>query len=84
MNNLNTTTSTNSLNNSIEQSDSKGNLNNLDKQIEQLMRCEYLKESEVKELCDKAKEILFEESNVQIVEAPVTVSDIYKRNFYFI
>jgi hypothetical protein len=75
MNNLNTTTSTNSLNNSIEQSDSKGNLNNLDKQIEQLMRCEYLKESEVKELCDKAKEILFEESNVQIVEAPVTVSD---------
>ena len=45
----------------------------LDKQIEQLLRCEYLKESEVKELCDKAKEILFEESNVQIVEAPVTV-----------
>lgn len=46
----------------------------LDKQIEQLLRCEYLKESEVKELCDKAKEILFDESNVQIVESPVTVS----------
>ncbi len=53
----------------------------LDKQIEQLLRCEYLKESEVKELCDKAKEILFEESNVQIVEAPVTVSKILKFNY---
>lgn len=46
---------------------------NLDKQIEQLKRCEYLKESEVKELCEKAKEILFEEANVQLVEAPITV-----------
>lgn len=45
----------------------------LDKQIEQLKRCEIIKESEVKELCDKAKEILFEESNVQFIEAPVTV-----------
>ena len=82
MNTLNTTTSTNSLNNSIEQNDSKGN-SNLDKQIEQLMRCEYLKENEVKELCDKAKEILFEESNVMIVEAPVTVSYFIYDNLYW-
>ena len=45
----------------------------LDKQIEQLRKCEYIKESEVKDLCEKAKEILIEEANVQRVEAPVTV-----------
>jgi len=45
----------------------------LDKQIDQLRRCEYIKEAEVKELCDKAKVILIEEINVQSVEAPVTV-----------
>ena len=45
----------------------------LDRQIEQLKNCEYLKESEVKALCAKAKEILAEESNVQLVQAPVTI-----------
>jgi serine/threonine-protein phosphatase 4 catalytic subunit len=45
----------------------------LDKQIEQLRRCETIKESEVKALCAKAREILVEESNVQRVDAPVTV-----------
>jgi serine/threonine-protein phosphatase 4 catalytic subunit len=53
--------------------ESNNSTTNLDKQIEQLQRCEFLKESEVKELCDKAKEILFEESNVIVLEAPVTV-----------
>ena len=42
--------------------------------IEQLKKCEYIKESEVKALCNKAKEILIQESNVQHVESPVTVS----------
>ena len=46
----------------------------LDDQIERLRRCETIKESEVKLLCQKAMEILMEESNVQRVEAPVTVS----------
>ena len=36
-------------------------------------RCEYIKEAEVKALCAKAREILVEESNVQRVDAPVTV-----------
>lgn len=45
----------------------------LDRQIEQLKRCEYLKESEVKALCQKAREILVDESNVQRIDAPVTV-----------
>lgn len=45
----------------------------LDHQIEQLRNCEHIKESEVKILCAKAREILLEESNVQRVDAPVTV-----------
>ena len=49
-------------------------MSDLDRQIEQLKRCEPLKESEVKALCLKAMEILVEESNVQRVDAPVTVS----------
>lgn len=48
-------------------------MSELDRQIEQLKRCEPLKESEVKSLCLKAMEILVEESNVQRVDAPVTV-----------
>ncbi len=48
---------------------------NLDEQIERLKKCEYLKENEVKQLCDKAREVLMEESNVQKVDAPVTVSE---------
>lgn len=49
-------------------------MESLDQQIERLKKCEYLKESEVKNLCDKAREILIDESNVQRVDAPVTVS----------
>ena len=44
------------------------------RQIEQLRHCEIIKESEVKALCAKAREILIEESNVQRVDSPVTVS----------
>lgn len=44
------------------------------RQIEQLRRCEIIKENEVKALCAKAREILIEESNVQKVDSPVTVS----------
>lgn len=46
----------------------------LDRQIEQLKRCEIIRESEVKALCAKAREILVEEGNVQRVDSPVTVS----------
>ncbi len=51
-----------------------GHSGDLDRQIEQLKRCEIIKESEVKALCTKAREILVEESNVQRVDSPVTVS----------
>ena len=47
----------------------------LDRQIEQLKKCEFIKESEVKALCDRAKEILQGEDNVQRVDSPITVSD---------
>ena len=45
----------------------------LDDQIARLMKCQHLAEDEVKSLCEKAKEILSEESNVATVRAPVTV-----------
>ena len=45
----------------------------LDAQLEQLMSCKPLTETEVKALCDKAREFLIEESNVQPVKCPVTV-----------
>lgn len=48
-------------------------MSDLDRQIEQLRRCEFIKESEVKLLCQRAMDILMEESNVQRVDAPVTV-----------
>ena len=54
----------------------------LDKQIEQLRRCEYIKESEVKNLCNRAKEILMEEGNVVKVESPVTVCGDIHGQFY--
>jgi serine/threonine-protein phosphatase 4 catalytic subunit len=49
----------------------------LDRQIEQLKRCEIIKESEVKVLCAKAREILIEESNVQRIDSPVVVSLLF-------
>ena len=45
----------------------------LDAQIEQLKKCQPLPESDVKALCDKARDILINESNVQPVKCPVTV-----------
>ena len=56
----------------------------VDQWIEQLKKCEYIKEAEVKALCTRAKEILIEESNVQSVESPVTVSISVFYNFVLV
>ena len=63
-------------------SDTKGGstMQDLDKQIEQLQKCEYISEAEVKNLCQRAMEILMEESNVQRVDPPVIVTLYY---FFF-
>ncbi|KAL7392336.1 hypothetical protein ABVT39_023239 [Epinephelus coioides] len=45
----------------------------LDQWIEQLNECKQLSENQVRTLCEKAKEILTKESNVQEVRCPVTV-----------
>ncbi|CAI5488218.1 unnamed protein product, partial [Closterium sp. Naga37s-1] len=45
----------------------------LDGHIAQLQECKPLSEAEVKALCEKAREILVEESNVQPVRCPVTI-----------
>ena len=45
----------------------------LDKQIDLLQDFNPIPEHEVKQLCDKAKEILSSESNVQQVKCPVTI-----------
>ena len=50
-------------------------MSDLDCWIEQLKRCEPLAERDVKTLCEKALEILVEESNVQRVDAPVTICE---------
>ena len=46
---------------------------NMDSAIEQLLLCNPLPEDKIKELCEKAKGILKEESNVQTVRTPVTI-----------
>lgn len=45
----------------------------LDRQITQLMEGKPISEVEIKVLCEKAREILAEESNVQPVKTPVTI-----------
>lgn len=44
-----------------------------DAQIAQLLECRPLSERDVRQLCEKAKEILVEESNIAEMQAPVTV-----------
>jgi len=57
-------------------------ISDLDRQIEQLRRCELIKEPEVKALCVKAREILVEESNVQRIDPPVTICGDIHGQFY--
>ncbi|KAG5841405.1 hypothetical protein ANANG_G00199160 [Anguilla anguilla] len=53
--------------------DEKAFTKELDQWVEQLNECKQLTENQVRTLCEKAKEILTKESNVQEVRCPVTV-----------
>jgi len=55
---------------------------NLDKWIEAVRNCEHLTENQLKLLCDRVKEILMEESNVQPVYSPVIVCGDVHGQFY--
>lgn len=54
----------------------------LDKQIEQLYSRKTLLESDIAKLCDMARDILIEESNIQSVSCPVTVCGDVHGQFY--
>jgi serine/threonine-protein phosphatase 4 catalytic subunit len=57
-------------------------MSDLDRQIAQLKACEFIKESEVRELCNLAKDILIEESNIQNIYSPITLcGDIHGQFF---
>jgi serine/threonine-protein phosphatase 4 catalytic subunit len=58
------------------------NISDLDKMIDTLKKNDLIKESEVKSLCLKAKEILVKEDNVEQINAPVTVK--IKKYFKFL
>jgi serine/threonine-protein phosphatase PPG1 len=45
----------------------------LDRCIEQLYKKQLLSEAEIKEICEKTKELLMQESKVLHIKAPVTV-----------
>ncbi|KAJ6233149.1 serine/threonine-protein phosphatase [Anaeramoeba flamelloides] len=54
----------------------------IDKQLETLKKCTYLPENQLKQLCEKVKELLIEENNVQPVQSPVTVCGDVHGQFY--
>jgi len=55
---------------------------NLDSWIETVRQCKTLPEDDLKRLCEKVKDILLEESNVQPVWSPVTVCGDIHGQFY--
>ncbi|KJZ80459.1 Serine phosphatase ppe1 [Hirsutella minnesotensis 3608] len=54
----------------------------LDEWLEEAKLCHYLPERTMKELCERVKEILMEESNIQPVCTPVTVCGDIHGQFY--
>ncbi|EGR29399.1 serine threonine-protein phosphatase 4 catalytic subunit, putative [Ichthyophthirius multifiliis] len=54
----------------------------LDQIIETLKKCDIIKENQVKNLCNQAREILVEESNLQRVDSPVTICGDIHGQFY--
>jgi len=50
--------------------------------LEEAKQCHYLPEAVMKQLCEKVKECLMEESNIQPVETPVTICGDIHGQFY--
>ncbi|KAJ1939025.1 Protein phosphatase methylesterase 1, partial [Kickxella alabastrina] len=50
--------------------------------LETVRKCDCLSEADVKKLCERVKELLMEESNVQPVQSPVTVCGDIHGQFY--
>ena len=59
--------------NSLPETDDSRRRKTVEAYITHLQKCQPLSESEVKHLCEMARQILMEESNVQPVRCPVTV-----------
>merc|ERR1712130_313453 len=54
----------------------------LDEWLAHVRKCKYLPEASLKKLCDRVKELLLEESNVQPVSSPVTICGDIHGQFY--
>jgi len=61
---------------------STSSASDLDQWIAKLLNCEILSDTQVKDLCIKAREILVDESNVQRVDSPVTICGDVHGQFY--
>jgi len=57
-------------------------MDSIDRHIETLMRCEIIPEDQVRDLCEKAKEVLEGESNVQTISAPITICGDIHGQYY--
>jgi len=61
---------------------SENTMTDYDKWLEQLYNCKHLTEAQVASLCLSAREILIQETNVQPVRCPVTVTGDIHGQFY--
>ena len=48
-------------------------MSDIDRHIELLKQCKLISETDIRILCHKAREILIEEANVQVIDPPVTI-----------
>ncbi|ORY81343.1 serine/threonine specific protein phosphatase [Protomyces lactucae-debilis] len=48
-------------------------MSDLDEHIQKLKNCQLISEHQIRQLCHKAREILIEEANVQVVDTPITI-----------
>lgn len=54
----------------------------VDQWIEQLKKCVYLNEIQVKKLCEQARDLMINEDNIQRLKAPITIAGDIHGQFY--